>query len=239
MKLAWLFLGVILPSFAFADAPSWIDHPERRIVGGDIIQWGAGEADSPEVALFKARQAAISKLIEECGGIANKEIIPQKEYVESWNGGNRGYAQVSLEFQACQDAKGPNGPKMENPKISENQRLYMRLMGLQKGSDESKQLQQQIADQLRSSAQVRDEQIGELHNEIAGLRLEMSHVQPQIVAAAPVASGNQMQCRSQYQMMSQQLMTHAQQFNGNVAAPALQGEYSQLMAQRDLCMEMK
>jgi hypothetical protein len=237
-------LGLLVSNTAFAEAPSWTRHTERQIIGSDIVHWGTGEADSSDVALFKARQMAIKALIEECGGIANKDIIPRKQYVESKAGTNVGYALVSLDFDSCQSGKGKDAKNLQNPEIMKEQAMYDKLIGVKKDTEEMKVLEKQIKDTIRSGNEIRQEQIGSLKNEIDYLRskVEEQRQPAQVAQVAPSAGSNdaaKQMCYGQYQAMRQQLMAYAQRYHGNVASPALFNYYNATRRQKLMCDSLK
>lgn len=225
---------------AFAEPPEWTQDSGRQVVGGDIVHWGTGDAETSEIAVFKARHMAIKTLLEECGGIANKYIVPRKQHVESSVSGYRAWALVSLDFPACEAAKKPGAHRLENSKIAEGQKLYDRLLMTNKDSDEAKKTEKEIRDLIRSNAEVVDEQIGTLRDEIETLRAEIHQPAPQIVPVSlPSTNTMRVMCDAQYQAMRQRMAFHSADFNGNMAAPELMEEFNEMEAQRSMCARLK
>jgi hypothetical protein len=132
-----LFSLLITPAYAEdapapAPAPAWIYDTSRRMVGEDIVHWGTGEDTTADLALFRARHAAIKSLTEECGGIVNVDLIPRKQYATIENDKYRAYALVSLDFSSCNYAKTTDGQsqraKIENKTTLEAQRAYEKML---------------------------------------------------------------------------------------------------------------
>jgi hypothetical protein len=243
MNMKAVVILILSSTTAWAQAPEWISHTERQVIGGDIVHWGTGSAATSDVALFKARHMAIKTLIEECGGVANKEIIPRKQYVETGLDGYRAYALVSIDFESCQAAKGRDGQKMENPEIAREQKLYDKLvfaeLNPEKGNevDTLREIQRSIHDDMQDNAAAREAQIQRLTNDIASLRADMEH--PTQPVKLPATSSMKIACQAQLQMMANNLQMHATAYGGNMAAPELNNEIGAAQQQRALCERMQ
>jgi hypothetical protein len=237
MKIVGILL--LVSTVAWAETPEWVNHPGRQVIAGDIVHWGTGDAATPDVAVFKARHMAIKTLMEECGGVASKDIIPRKQYVESEPGYYRAFALVSIEFDSCDRAKGPRGKRFENPEIVEDQRLYQRLV-FGNSEDQARALQEierSIKDDTFEKAAATEAQIQRLKNDVALLRAQVENpVQP---ARLPSSSSMKLACKTQLRGMASRLTQHAAQYHGNMADPGLNNELGMAMDQRDLCERMQ
>ncbi len=249
IKFIGFLLAVFLVSIcSWAESPEWIKQTGRQVISGDIIHWGTGSDSSPDIAIFKARQMAIKTMIEECGGVAIS-IIPRKQYVESDRSFFTAYALVSLDFQSCEDAKGPNGKKLENPEIREAQNTYKKIIFSDKKteitiihkSDEDltsvKEAQQKIQSDIQEDVENRDYQIQELKNEMAAMKLRM--VTPTQPVRLPATNSMKIMCESQYQNMMMALTLHSSAYNGNMADPALGNELGAAMVQKQMCQRLE
>jgi hypothetical protein len=227
-KFPILLMVISTPAWA---RPDWVHHSERQVMGGDIIHWGTGEAETAEIALFKARQMAIQAMVEECGGVANKNIIPRKQYADSEGGSYRAFATVSLDFQSCEAARERDGKTLENPKTAEEQSLYQKMLGL-----------------IRDPAPIppapvddtASQQIGALKEEIDALRAEMrTRPQPLEHVRLPVTNSMKVYCQTQARQMRANLMAKAADYNGNVMAQPLWGDFNAYQNQQALCQRME
>jgi hypothetical protein len=222
--MKYLTALLLISTPAWADRPDWTFQTNRQVLGGDIIQWGTGSAKSPEVALFKARQMAIKTLIEECGGIANKDIIPRKQYVED----ETAYATVSLSFDSCEQAKRGD-KRLENPKIVEEQKLYDRLLGMNEPSEAESQILKYVQSQNQ-----------DLRDDITRLNHRIDDRAQFVVLPVKLPATNSMKamCLAQARNLRVNLQTKAIRYNGNAAAPELASDYQAYQQQADMCEGM-
>jgi hypothetical protein len=239
MKLKLAFL-ILVSSSAWAEAPEWVNHSGRQVIGGDIVHWGTGDAATPDVAVFKARHMAIKTLIEECGGVASKEIIPRKQYVDLVGRVYRAAATVSIEFSACDAAKGRNGKRFENPEIASEQKLYNRLV-FGETDDQAKALQEverRIKEDQFERASENESQIQRLKNDVASLRADMEARQE--AARAPAAQHSQKEmCQAQLTTLMSRITMHAAAYHGNMADPRLGNELGQAYQLKKMCAGMQ
>lgn len=237
MKLVGIL--ILSSTTAWSRTPDWVQHTERQVIAGDIVHWGTGDASTSDVALFKARHMAIKTLIEECGGVANKEIIPRKQYVETDGQTYRAYALVSLDFESCQEAKGRYGKKFENPELVDAQKLYRKLVFAEHGNDLKllQEIERSIHDEMRDNAAAHEAQIQRLKNDVASLRADMEH--PKEPVKLQATGSMKLSCQAQLRMMSNSLTMHAAAYNGNMAAPELNNEMGMVLQQRRLCERMQ
>jgi|GEM_PF-6064462 len=129
MRFLILFFFVSVTGYA---QPDWTTDSKRRVEGSYIIHWGTGTSEQSDLAIFKAQQMAIKTIISECGGFANKEVIPEKAYSEEKDGKHVGYAKVAIPFRDCEHGKadGVTAAEVENPEIKKAQDLYTIMMQL-------------------------------------------------------------------------------------------------------------
>lgn len=247
MNIRIVGILILSSTCSWAGAPEWVSQTGRQVIAGDIVHWGTGDAATPDVALFKARQMAIKTLIEECGGVANKEIIPRKQYVESEGDTYRAYSLVSLDFESCQAAKSRDGKKLENPEIVEAQKLYRKLVFAEQQSSDTSilvEIEHSIRDDMRNTESEHKAEIQRLSDDISSLKEGMaSQVQPVTIqvqtAKLPATSSMKLYCQSQYQAMMNTLSARSIPYNGNMAAPELGGELGAAQQQRALCERME
>lgn len=241
----WILSSLLLlvPAIAFSGTPEWTQVTQREVIGGDIVHWGTGEADSQEIALFKAKHMAIRSIMEECGGFASKEIIPRKQHVEPTEKGYRAYAKVSIEWTACDRAKRP-GKDQENLKIVEGQKLYDEILHGKALSPEqkalaSKDIDEQLREVVRSEQDPITQAIGSLRNEIDILKQKVS--QPKVIEQVryPAVDSQKKVCWDEYNGMMTQLTMDAGDYNGNMAAPELQREFNAAMRKKTICEKLR
>lgn len=229
-----IIVNILWESQVYAASPDWTKETHRQIKGGDIVHWGMGEAHSAELASFKARQSAIAAIIDECGGIANKAIIPRKQHVESSGNGFLAYSQVSIDFQECDFAKTRLAKKdqIENPQIAEDQKLYRELIGATpKKAD--------LADRSeRIKTQRIDQKLNQISEQLSGIRstIQQQQQQQQQPKIIPATTSQKIICQRQAQTLLAQASLQAADHNGNMAGLPI---YNQLIAQQDLCRSMQ
>lgn len=236
-----MLLVMLVSVTAYAQAPDWTRDSERHVYGGDIVHWGTGEAPTPEVALFKARHMAIKALVEECGGVANKDIIPRKQYVETILGGYRAFATASLVFESCDYAKTKQGSEaLVNPKIAEGQKLYDELLhGVKTEAKADVNIEDRIRDYMKAGQSSREQEIGELRNEIEKMKIMIHQpiVQEQVVL--PATDSMKKVCWTEYTQMQDSLTLAAADHHGNMADPSTVGQLNQLERKKNLCQRLK
>lgn len=241
MRFLFLYTLILLliDQTCFAqDRPEWISQPNRVILGGDILHWGGSRDASEQVAMFKAKQMAIKSLLQECGGVAHKDIVPWDNYVERLAGGEfTVYARVGLSFESCQEAKGPNAKKYENQEIVKSQELYNKLlsadMGLLEPSEKEKIMEEVIKeaqDQYNSNAGHLEDRIRQLEAKINAMKV------PQVVLPAqlPATSSMKIACIKRLQQMEHVLQMKAPA-NGNLADPSVVDQYNRYQVEASIC----
>lgn len=227
-------------------APEWVSQTHRQVVNGDIVHWGTGDGQTSEVALFKARHMAIGTLMEECGGLANKEIIPRKQHIESTPDGYRAYSLVSLDWDSCNQAKEPvakQHPELfENQKTKEGQALYHQLLGGKAGvndpSERTSEVEKRIKEFLLQEADIRTDELGILKEQIHRLEMAVRQNQnpaPVIPIKLPSMTSQKAQCQAEYQNMMGNLTMQAADYNGNMAAPEMSREFGRAMQKKNIC----
>jgi hypothetical protein len=240
----FIIVNILLGSQVYAAPPEWVQETGRTIKGGDIVHWGMGEANSAELASFKARQSAIAAIIDECGGIANKAIIPRKQHIEPGEGIFTAYAHVSIDFQECDFAKTRLVKKaeVENPQIAEDQKLYRELIGVTpKKADladriakmlESERIKtQRMIDSYKAS---NDQKLNQISEQLSDIQSKMTaQPAPRII---PSTSSQKAICQRQAQILLAQAQVAAADNYGNMAGLPI---YNQLVAQQDLCRSMQ
>jgi hypothetical protein len=112
-----LFVG----SFVYACA-SHAAELGKRVEGGDLIFRGAGDARTADAAQFKARQAAVKMLAEECG-VASRDTKFGQGTLEV-----QGYAflatqEAYISFSDCEAAK--HDKSLESAELAEAQAIYL------------------------------------------------------------------------------------------------------------------
>lgn len=238
MRIAGILL--LVSNAASAGAPEWVNHSERQVLGGDIVHWGTGDAATPDVAVFKARHMAIKTLVEECGGVASKDIIPRKQYVGSTESGYRAFALVSIDFSACDDAK-VSKKHSQNPEIVEGQKLYQKLVF--GNSDQQARALQEVERRIKEDAFERasenESQIQRLKNDVAGLRMDMEKAQEARREPASVQPSAKRRCKAQLQLLMNRITMHAAMFHGNMADPRMGNELGQAYQLKKQCAELE
>lgn len=235
----------LVTNVAWAQAPSWTQDSERHVEGGDIVHLGTGSADTPDIALFKGRQMAIKMIVEECGGVANKDIVPRKQYVEEKTKGLYvAYSQVSLEIGSCEQAKHPSqAQRFTNKKIEEEQDLYDQLMNpkVTDNKEELQKLEKKITSLINNDAELRDEQYRSLETQIEAMKERASLPRPVVVKSdMPVYNTNKAACMLELKMMAHQLAVHMGPNNSNwFATPALTAEYNTFYSKGQECKKLK
>jgi hypothetical protein len=226
--------------------PDWIGDTKRRVIGGDIIHWGTGLANSPEVALFMARHMAIKAIVEECGGFAHKDIVPKQRHVEPQGTQYRAFAKVFIPFSSCEYGKirSPESWK-RNVKIIEGQKFYDRLLGNVSGEEE--RVRQWVLDEnnklwsnVKSEHDSTQEQINALQQEIERMKATI-HLQNRPVApvAVPVQNSYKVLCWKEYQTLMDQAMMDAAPYGANLAHPAARPMFNAAERKKQICLRMR
>lgn len=235
------------PVLAFANSPEWINQSHRQVIGGDIVTWGTGEGSTSEIAQFKARHMAIKSIVDECG-IAHKDIIPWNNHVELSGNGYRAFAQISLTFQSCEEAKRAKTDvqkqALENPKLAQGQRIYLSFIAGKHVNDDEltiKAAQDRVDQYWKQEAANQHDDLQDIKTEVQKLRAELAMSRQPIEPIKIVATSSQKKiCKIQARQMIQPIMMAAYQGNsghGNLANnPAA---LNQMMAQQDLCDRME
>lgn len=221
-----------------ADDDSWIYHSERQVIGGDIIHWGTGVGESPEVALFKARHMAIKSIMEECGGFAHSDIIPRRQKVDISGGEYKAYAQADISFASCDEAKRGHGK--QNPKIVEGQKIYdqaisRKLMPKEDPKDDVELIEKMHAF-MRNERDGYNHRIGALQNRISELESKARGDSPLQIAQRNYTTPTpaKQACLSQLQQMMYQMRQTAEP-NGNEAYSPM---FNSVMQQKALCQSL-
>jgi regulator of replication initiation timing len=237
MRTALFLLMVSLT--ANAQPPEWTQETGRRVLGGDILHWGTGTSDTPEIALFKARQMAIQALMEECGGVASQEIVPRQQHVEPTGSGYTAFARASLEYDACERAK--RGRAKENPKIADAQKLYKELLFGKTSETETKvrELLGAELDTIRSMTSSTMDEVGTLRKEVERLQLMVKQPVVQEQVTLPATDSQKKVCWEEYSELQQELTILAGEFNGNMADPSLVPKLNRLERKKALCQKLK
>lgn len=239
MRNPVILLMLVSVSAYAQQAPDWTRDSQRHVEGGDIIQWGTGEAPTREVALFKAKQMAVRALVQECGGIANKEIIPEKQYVEEKLGSFKAFATMSLGLTECivtRRERLPEGKKShENPKLAEEQRMYDQLLH---GKDDGA-LESRIRDYVNANVSSHDQEVGYLQNQINQLKTMITQPRAVEEVRMPASDSQKKMCWSEYEQMQNELTQDAAEYGGNMASPELSRNFNKLERKRHLCQRLK
>lgn len=238
---------LIFVSLTASAQPDWIKDTKRRVIGGDIIHWGTGLADTPEVALFMARHMAIKAIIEECGGFAHKDIVPKQRHVESKGKRYKAFAKVFIPFDSCAYGKKPYAnSNMENEKIVASQRFYSRLIG-DIDQNEREFLEEWVKDEnnrlwsnVKSEQDSTQEQINALQQEIQRMK-DSVHLQNRPVAPVyvPVKSGMKVLCWKEYQTLMDQAMMDAAPYGARLNHPKALPMFNAAQRKKQICIRMK
>lgn len=236
----FIIANILLGSQVYAVTPDWVQETGRSIRGGDIVHWGMGEADSAELAAFKARQSAIAAIIDECGGIANKAIVPRRQHIESNGNLFTAFAHVSIEFDACDHAKTRRAKReeIENPQIAADQKTYRELIGV---TARKPDLADRIAKLLEAERAKTNQKLGAIDQKLDAIseRLQERQEPQVIVVKQPIYQATSSQrsiCQIQAQAMLNAATLAAADNYGNMAGlPA----YNQFMAQQEICRSMQ
>lgn len=224
------------------ERPEWISQPNRVVLGGDILHWGGSRDVSEQVAMFKAKQMAIKSLLQECGGIAHKDIVPWDNYVERLDNGEfTVYARVGLSFESCQEAKGPNAKKYENKEIAESQKLYSKLLSADMGLLEPSEKEKIMEEVIKEAQDQYNSNAGHLEDRIRQLEAKLNAMKaPQVVLPArlPATSSMKIACLKRLQQMEHILQMKAPA-NGNFADPSVADDYNRYQIEASICESYK
>jgi len=239
---------LILVSLTAYAQPDWVTDTKRRVIGGDIIHWGTGRSSTSEIALFKARHMAIKAILEECGGFAHKEIVPEKRYVEKDIAGDYvAYAKVFISKQSCSYGQDKYPSKdMENKKILEGQKFYDQLLG-NTTPQEEEEIRKWILEEndrlwssVKSEHDSTQEQINYLKQELkmlkASIKLQKRPVMPlRVPATTPMKA----MCWKKYQTLIDQAMMDAAPYGANLAHPAARPMFNAAQREKQICLMME
>lgn len=243
-------LLTLIPLTSYAQAPAWTANPGRQIVGGDIVQTSVGQGPTVEYAQFIARQSAIKALIEECGGVANKDIVPWSSYTTELPNGFEAWAQVSLVFVSCDYAKHNlseiDRKRLENSKIAEEQKLYDNLMSAQLNAPKSmddaliKAAQDKVEQYLKQQATTQHDDINDLKQQMAIMQGQLSLMQRPIEAVKiPATNSDKKLCEVNLRHKMTRLQELAGPKNGNMADPSMREHFNEAMFNMDICARMQ
>lgn len=242
-----IVLNILLVTQVYAQTPDWIQETGRMIRGGDIVHFGMGRATTAELANFKAKQSAISAIIDECGGVANKAIVPRKQHVERDEGGFVAYAHVSIDFDACDHAKSrlTRRDEIENKQIAEDQKLYRQLLtGPKDDGLEAKIRRIMAVETKRIIASIPDhsEKLESISEQLSEIKEMMARPAPAPVAAPVRAVSGMASAKALCQQQARRLMNQATllaaDHYGNMADPSVSPAYNMAMQQQSMCEGM-
>jgi len=227
-----LLILLVLASYpCFAEDLNWIHQTERQIISGDIVHWGTGTADSPDNALFKARQMATKSILMECGGFAHKDIIPRKSHVEDEGRGKwQAYAQVDISFTSCVEAK--RGQGQENKTIIEDQKIYANMLKGQKEKMDEIEVQDMVNAHLRSLSDAEGHSSGADEEEEKFRNINKKR--KQIMEQPQASSSAKQSCyrRLQFEINQMRMQTGS---NGN---EAYMPQFNGIEHQKEICASL-
>lgn len=244
MRYTLFLIFISLTAFA---QPKWIKDTKRHVRGGDIIHWGTGsDLNSPEIALFKARHMAIQTILEECGGFAHKEIVPEKRYVEKRGTFHVAWAKVYISLNACRYSRKNPSKKMENKEIVKGQRFYNKLIG-NATSQERENIQKWVLkeqDKIWSNVKAEhdstQEQISALKEELKILKANIKlQKRPEVPLRVPAQNSMKESCWQEYNMMMAQARMDAAPYGANLAHPASRQAFNRAQMKGTICQRMK
>lgn len=221
--------------------PEWVDQSNRQVIGGDILHWGTGVDASAQVAVFKAKQMAIKALMEECGGVAHKDIIPWDKHVEQTREGYRAWTRVGLAFDSCDQAKGRNGKRYENPEIVRSQELYTKLLSADMGLLKPEEKEKVLEDVRREAQRQYDRNQHHFENRLEQLEEKinaMKHPTVELPAKLPATSSMKIACIKRLKQMEHVMQMKAPA-NGNLADPSVVDYYNRYQVEADICNSYK
>jgi len=253
MNLTIVLMLVSLTAYA---QPSWIHDTQRRVIGGDIIHWGTGQADTSEVALFKARHMAIKAILEECGGFAHKSIVPKQRHVEQHGSGFIAYAKVYIPAIACDYGKqGHQNSGRENQRIVTGQEFYDQLMGNnhhQRYAAAKKveariygwiqKLNDDFYENVKAEHDATQQQLNALKRELELLRGEMDIKRNPIVEAPgriPSSSAMKQHCWAEYRDINNYVRMKASAYYMNMAHPNVREYFNQAEMKKASCLRLQ